>query len=135
MGVVRYLGSQPVSLGGVLEDAHEMRKYEVDGLVVDVFVNGESLSQYMNEMAVYHNKQTFPVGRKSKAIHLSKGYGIWLLVDDQGFSFCHLYIIPTVGELDYEQLDRLVEFIEDQMEREWQEATSLDEEEDEEEVA
>jgi hypothetical protein len=130
MGLVRYLGSQSISLGGVLQDAHEVRRYEVDGIPVDVFINGESLSQYMNEMAIAYGRPTFPIGRKSKGIPLAGGYGVWLLIDDQGFSFCHLYVIPVNGQLDYEQLDRLVEFIEEQIEREWQEATSLDEEEE-----
>jgi hypothetical protein len=130
MGLVKYLGAQPISLGGVLQDAHEVRRYQIDGFFVDVFVNGESLGQYMNTVAVYNRQQPFPVGRKSKAIFLRKGYGVWLLVDEQGFSMCHLYVIPTSdSNLDYEQLDRLISYIEEQFSLEWEAATALNDDE------
>jgi hypothetical protein len=129
MGLVKYVGSQPVDLGGVLEDAHEVRRYQIDGFFVDVFVNGESLGQYMNTVAIRNGREPFPVGRKSKAIFLKRGYGVWLLIDEQGFSMCHLYVIPVDNStLDYEQLDRLISYIEEQFSLEW-EAATLDEDE------
>jgi hypothetical protein len=128
MVVVRLVEKKPISVGQgnlncPLHDAHEERVYEVNGKVVRVYVNGESASQWMNEMAIQGRHPTLPFGRKSKLLIIvpERSYGVWLNIDQAGFSQCHLWIVSE-EPLESDELYFLIV----RLEREFEEEMSFE---------
>jgi hypothetical protein len=124
MVYIKLVEKKPISVGQgnlncPLHDAHEERVYQVNGKTVRVYVDGESASQWMNKMTIELGFATVPVGKKSKAVVMpsGRGWGVWLNVDQQGFSQCHLWVIGD-EELEYDELYFLVQRLEKEFERE-----------------
>ena len=124
MVVIVEVGRMSVKAGGgnvncPLHDVHEKRVYLVNGKAVQVYVDGESASQWMNKLAIEQNAPTFPIGRRSKAVVLREncGWGIWLNIGQQGFSQYHMWVICDEG-LDQDELHFLIARLEKELEEE-----------------
>ena len=134
MVYIKLVEKKPISVGQgtihcPLHDAHEERIYLVDGKKVRVYVDGESASQYLNEFAINKGAPAFDFGKRSRMVIIApdRGYGVWLNVDQQGYSQAHLWVICE-EPLDSEELFFLIRKLEDEFYKEILELQELEEE-------
>jgi hypothetical protein len=126
MTLIKFIGKKQVLVGKnnpecTLYDTHEKELYEVNGKKVVVYISGDNMSKWMNALAIIEKYPVSDCGRRSRILKLDeKGVGVWLNLDQQGFSQLHLWIIAE-DTLDDEELEDLIKFLEDKFEKEYQE--------------